>query len=730
MPNYPTSNKGNALACEQSEADVYIDSSSDSNSSSSLSSDSSSNKSVAVNDLESTDHLNESITSINKGKSSLLNHSSLSTSFREIDFTGEHHDKNLVFPNLSASFFASRVNSVEMSRINSSSFIAQSRSLLLSPLINTDPFSLIQYYSSASAQSTSNDISINKLSLPDRNTAQRIIIDALKTGDDHYYDLVKFLLDDSAEYSEQQNKLHDLFTNNQTILLPIKQHLCILSCMQDILQDALDLIVNNELPVNDINIFYHRLIERFKKAENDYIAGQFKIYLELYLKDEEDKESSRQFCLLPLREYLPIDLKTIENSYFAISDIPSIQQLKEKIIKHITELENSRNNAHDKYEVLCKPVADLEDKIRLLKRERRLTQAAALLNTKNSEIKVGLPFYYKEYFNNPAELLPFAGIVQIETIEEITGSNLALIALQYKNLLIYKHLFSTNKEQAKTNQSNLLGLSADHYDMAFFWKDKEDRISAELMIKTKDVKGELLREAEMRINQYLQNWYKKNSRLRTSQNEQNFLEKIAIAWIKFFNNSEIFEKRYDEATQYLSLVQHAMHNIPAEFYVGLKGLLEKSNWGAIKGSHLHNTMASYLKMIESKPAYRELINPTAELLEMIKKNEKRYEEDKALQELKHQKEKGLLLENIKALNTKGDESKAQITVMQKQYEDLQAQNREIKNENAELKVIVKENEEKNSREIQELKKLFSEFQEKKKADSKEIPEENSAGLFK
>lgn len=514
-------------------------------------------------------------------------------------------------------------------------------------IVETNPFSLVQFYCSKGNLFEVEQNLDSTTPVIDRNTAQQLLIDALKTGNNHYFDLVSLLLDDSACYEELQNELHTLFVDNQAVLLPLKQHLCILSAMQDILRDVHNLITKTEKPFEDNAIFYTQLVDRLKNAQDDYIRGQFDINVGMYLKDEALKEAAWIYCLHPLRTYLPVDITSAQKSYFSIESIP-LQNLLETITLDISKLGQARDVAQDKYETLCKPIAELENSIGVAKRIRRQTLAEALFESKNHEEKAGIPWSYKDHFKTVRSLMTLAGSVPLDAVEKETGSNIALIALQYNNDVIYTKLFSSNKEYTKTSQPNLLGLSAEHYDKALFWKNKEEREIAQANIQLKDANGELLRRIEKEIRQYIHEWHRKNNRLKSLDTCESitgdFLENFAVIFIKLFNDPTLFEKRIDEANHYLNLVQEAMKDIPADFYEGITALLQQSDWGRLKGSQLHNMMARHRDTILTNPAHYTLVNPTQLLLQKVKvleslidSNETSFQEELHKQKIEHER---------------------------------------------------------------------------------------------
>lgn len=514
----------------------------------------------------------------------------------------------------------------------------------LSPqdITNLDPFALIYHYNGTPQK----DLATNSGSVSvvlDITTAQQLLTDALKMGDDRFYDLAGLLLDENPIFAEQQSQLNSLFSGSQALLLPCKLHSAILVGMQSILENSLQLINSLTENVNPMD-FYKLLISRCTQTEENEIRLEFHNHVGMYLHDLQEREEIRERCLRALQPYLPKNIKNTQQSYFAISADFPIEFLRKKIEHDIQTYKKARNNAHEKYARLAQESGsqELENRLSIAKRTRRQTLTNKILAIKDYEKEAGLPYAYKDRFTLK-QLLALASLVSYDTIlDQETGTNVALMALEYNNCKIYKDFFSTHKHLAKTTHCNRFNISAEFHEKALFWENVAEKEEAMALIKQRDIKGWALRPIEKQLHQYLQAWHKKNQRLYQDRSDKTFMEKIIVGLMEFFYNKMLFVKRPHEAEGVLRLIHDALsEDIPIPFYELLKRRYDESNHGRIKGSYLYVIVHNCLTFIRTNETdLRILINPSPELTEQVKKLKRQLiiADAKYKEDLKTQKE--------------------------------------------------------------------------------------------
>ncbi len=467
-----------------------------------------------------------------------------------------------------------------------------------------DPFALIAHYS---AHEIVPERKQHKQVMT-RSDAKNMVIEALKLGNSRYYPLVALLVDHKHLFAPLLKQRDELFAKNQKILLPLKRHQFILTAMTTILRAVKEEVLeNSQRPLTTLGAYQNSLIDCIDR-NYPHLQNDFKEAIGQFINNNNSREDEWRTSVEALRQHLPLTVNALEHSFYNLHHPAQAPQLVASIDKLYTELEDVIYTVRKEFEKVCLTHLSYQDTYYSETEKYRENLLADIWLTQGNETKAGIPWQYKDRFQEKAQLSRLENTVPLDSIEEETGCNLALLSLQYGNFKIYKKIFAVRKSEAKVEEPNKEGLNASHYEQAYIWQDSPERQKAWLHIESIDPKGQILRRYERKLRVYVQGWYLRNMQL--TADTANFFQKFHVLLMKGFKQIEHFEKRLGEAENYLKLVKQAqVDKLPGGLTDELNGILSKTNKGFFNRSQLHKIMIEFLKEIKSDPKYRVLTLP-------------------------------------------------------------------------------------------------------------------------
>ena len=482
-----------------------------------------------------------------------------------------------------------------------------------------DPFRLIDAYASIEESSSSTDSSERALPSADSNEAFKILVTALKVGNDRFFPLAKLLLPHIHSSSEDAQELKAL-EEKALDTIDIRQHGFIIAAMQTVVSVTLEFAEAFNVQSMTLEDYYLHLIEQLNALKHGCdLQNDFEMHVGRCVADKQEKQTRHRTCFTALSPFFPTTVDEINQKecYFYLDQgLDSLHSKIETLKKDLTAFGNAANGAHIKIEDMLTPLEEKRDQIYQAHKEEIDNLVTTILAQGGRQKEAGIPYQYQGQYTRE-QLVRFAGLVSFERIESETQASVGLLALQYKNFQIYKNLIRPNADVKSLSRVNKKQLSAVAYDAALSITGRRKRRDAGEPLEKLDRYGSLLRDAEMAIHDYLTNWNKKNRRLNAPEDNRSALEAITVFFIKIMNNDDYFKARKDEAEEYLKLINEASITPSNNFYQGLVHQLSTYNRRSIDHSVLHGSMSRVRSTIDSNPDLLSYFNPNEEVLRRL-----------------------------------------------------------------------------------------------------------------
>ena len=488
-----------------------------------------------------------------------------------------------------------------------------------------DPFRLIDAYASIEESSSSTDSSERALPSADSNEAFKILVTALKVGNDRFFPLAKLLLPHIHSSSEDAQELKAL-EEKALDAIDIRQHGFIIAAMQTVVGVTLEFAEAFDVKSMTLEDYYLRLIEQLNALkQGPDLQNDFEMHVGRCVADEEEKQTRHRTCLAALSPFFPTTIGEINKKecYFHLDQgLDSLHSKIETLKRDLNAFGNAANGTHIAIEDLLIPVEEKRNEIYQAHKEEIDNLVTTILAQKGRQKEAGIPYQYQGQYTRE-QLVKFAGLVSFGRLISETRTSVGLLALQYKNFRIYKKLIRPNADVKSLRIANEKQLSATDYDAALSITGRRKRRAAGEPLETLDRYGSLLRDAEIALQDYLKGWRKKNSRLNAPEGNRGAIEVIADFFIKILNNDAYFKERKGEAEKYLELVNEAYISPSNSFYQGVMRQLETYNRRLIDRSRLHAYMSRVLSIIDSDPELLREFNPGEAILKKLVDTEKR-----------------------------------------------------------------------------------------------------------
>jgi len=249
--------------------------------------------------------------------------------------------------------------------------------------------------------------------------------------------------------------------------------------------------------------YQNQLLQHFSllkpHLEKDFSRKLSKAGVNAY---DHQKRYTAEF-LEALKHYLPLTPREFNTSYYSDQTKINVHSIDEYMVR----LQMCASAAQNCYDRVLAPITAKKDEYEKEILDNRTRKLDQLIKRKK------IPHAYQGYTFD--RLFDWGGAVDLNASENKTGSNLALIALQYNNPGTYKRFF-TGRDVLR-NQRNKKGLSAADYEVAQLWSLwPEWTLSSSTqevrgIIEEKDASGGILRVMEQYLRAYLEVWHSRKS---------------------------------------------------------------------------------------------------------------------------------------------------------------------------------------------------------------------------
>lgn len=246
-------------------------------------------------------------------------------------------------------------------------------------------------------------------------------------------------------------------------------------------------------------------------------------------------------------------------------------------------------------------------------------------------------------FLTKQELAQMAGTVDCNKTDPITGDSLSLLALKNDNMRIYNFLQSHAKPEKLAIDVNKKGLSTfklleikqKYKAKSHILKNPPDQITLDTLLlrlvpNHVDRSILLLESCERYLRLYLEKWRRERAELEAYQKTGAWAA-FEVALSEFLTKSEqCSRRRGDEAQEYLTIVQKALHGNIAKFCKKIQDVLNQCDKGRFNGSELHDVMGMLLNIINDGTMYEHLQSSEKQLQQLLNVKEQE------IVDLKHQ----------------------------------------------------------------------------------------------
>ncbi|WP_028388141.1 hypothetical protein [Legionella fairfieldensis] len=370
---------------------------------------------------------------------------------------------------------------------------------------------------------------------------------------------------------------------------------------------------------NDIAV-YRTLFFTFTQEKREGLEDIFKQHLKLQMKEyflpHELQETIYREFMTKSQALLPESYETADEKIrqiFCLDAPPQSLHFAESLRTLVPRLESEYNRTMDAlqdfidYRVYLVTSDNLEWTNYKREEEEWLKQSVTSIMQNG---KQGIPARFRNAIDN---IERFKGLVSVDLVEEHTGSNLVLLALQYGNTALYNSL--DNNFKAKKYNPNKKELTAAFY---YTCQQKQE-------IANYDREGQALRELEQDIFHYIEKWYAEDSEEQRLKNSKNFFDMIRYKINNFFTQVNRHKLRGPEAQKYMDLIaRYSTEKIPSNFFSELSALIEEHQAGFFEnGSRLKKIGKKYQQQIATREELVLLRNsPEATVKELLDTRER------------------------------------------------------------------------------------------------------------
>jgi hypothetical protein len=449
--------------------------------------------------------------------------------------------------------------------------------------------------------------------------------------------------------------------------------------------------------------FETRLVERMKPLYEQW-GWDFEAF----------RTQEKRWLLTSCKDLWPTHENELSsNKYYALADIAALDDGVSQLEEQASKYETAENNLLLQCERQQIEIQETLDRELKECYESRETLLKTIFEKDMDGTPKGLPRGYRECVTQ-RDLRSMAHQVDPNATEENSGSNLASLAIRYRNNDIY--IFLRDDLRANINKPDKFGLTAHDYERAFQPNPIFESHTLKNIVQNPDHRHYsryhselLLIKAKVALIWYHEIWckeYAEKEAIRHSPDrgvERFFLTLGQL----LFNTETIFEKRKSEVQNLLQEVNKALKSIPVEGFLDeidrQACILQR---GYFEG-RLQKIIGRAIEIIEKdEKKYEYLICPKKE----IRAEFEEWEREKRGQERKNQ----ALEKKIQDLEKKSQERERQSEEeRQQEKQEREEEKQELRKElEDKIQEVEKKQEKENQKQEEEKQELKKEFENK------------------
>jgi hypothetical protein len=455
--------------------------------------------------------------------------------------------------------------------------------------------------------------------------------------------------------------------------------------------------------------FEKRLVERMKPLYEQW-GWNFDVFL----------QKEKEWLLSSSQHLWPTESELSSNPYYVLADVAALDNLVNQLEEQAKQFEISENKLYEKCEQEENKIHEIPELVEYEEiKETLITLVKTIFEKDTDGTPKGLPRSYRNRITKE-DLKKIPHQVDSNTIEKSSGSNLALLAIKYRNNDIY--IFLRDHLKANIDEPNEFGLTAHDYELI----DQENPtfksdVVKDIVQKTSNKHYSrhhselLLIKAKTALIWYYEEWCKENAEKEAIYNspDQGFSRFLLKLSDILFKTEMIFAGREGEVQNLLGKVNKALEAVPVEGF--LSEIRKQSN-------SIHS---GYFEGRLEKIAHR--------LIEIIEGNRQRYEYlifpktaiKAALEEREEQKKKNQELEK-KIQDQKEEWERERKKEKQVQEKQREKEKREREDEKQELKKEFETRNEALEKKTQNLEQQLKKEKQERVEEKQELKEEFEA----